>query len=120
MRGKPELEIKTDKVYKTKKNSNGMFIARIIQVPKEEKMLGFILVIENLKKKQIYYEKLLVTKENHYYSFRLARGDLKWVSLNTVAVWDNLGHKLVEVSAPTGKEFYRISDEHCSAYREKQ
>ncbi|MFE4123320.1 hypothetical protein [Priestia sp. YIM B13486] len=119
MRGRPELEIEREKVYKTKKNPNGTFIARIIQVPKEENMLNFILEIKNLKKKELFYRSLLVRTENWYYSFRLARGDLKWVSLHTVAVWDRLGHKLVEVAAPTGKENYRISDEHCSVYREK-
>ncbi|MFP7737748.1 hypothetical protein ACLHDF_31530 [Priestia aryabhattai] len=120
MRGRPELEIETEKVYKTKKNPNGTFIARIIQVPREENMLDFILEIKNPKKKQFSYKRVLVTTENEYHSFRLARGDLTWVSLNTLAVWDGLGHKLVEVAASTGKENYRISDEHCSAYREKK
>jgi len=36
MKGRPELEIERGKVYKTKKNPNGTFIARIIQVPKKE------------------------------------------------------------------------------------
>lgn len=35
-------------------------------------------------------------------------------------VWDSLVHKLVEVAVLTGRENYRISNEHCSAYREKQ
>ncbi|MCM3737043.1 hypothetical protein M3215_14860 [Bacillus cytotoxicus] len=118
MRGRPELKIEAEKIYKTKKNPNGMYVARIIQIPKEEK-LDFVLVIQNRKNKQITYKKVLVTTNNDYYSFRLARGNLEWVSLNVVAVWDNLGHKLVEVSALTGRENYRISDEHCSAYREK-
>ena len=119
MRGRPELEIEREKVYKTKKNPNRTFIARIIQVPKEENMLDFMLEIKHLRKKELTYRNLLVTTENWYDSFRLARGDLKWVSLHTVAVWDRLGHKLVEVAAPTGKENYRISNEHCSAYREE-
>jgi hypothetical protein len=55
-------------------------------VPKEENMLDFILEIKNLKKKELSYKSLLVTTENWYDSFRLARGDLKWVSLHTVAV----------------------------------
>ncbi|HDX9577256.1 TPA: hypothetical protein ROX88_000741 [Bacillus pseudomycoides] len=118
MRGRPELKIEAEKIYKTKKNPNGMYVARIIQIPKEEK-LDFVLVIQNRKNKQITYKKVLVTTNNDYYSFRLARGNFEWVSLNVVAVWDNLGHKLVEVSALTGRENYRISDEHCSAYREK-
>ncbi|MEH7298771.1 hypothetical protein [Neobacillus drentensis] len=54
MRGKPELKIETEKSYKTKKNSNGTFVARIIQMPKEEK-LDFVLEIKNLKNKQITY-----------------------------------------------------------------
>lgn len=37
MRGRPEIRIETEKVYKTKKNPNGMFVARLIQIPKEEK-----------------------------------------------------------------------------------
>ena len=119
MRGKPELKIEVVKIYKTKKNSNGMFVARIIQIPQEEN-LDFILVIQNRKNKQITYKEVLVTTHNDYYSFRLARGTLEWVSLNTVAVWDGLGHKLVEVSALTGKENYRISNRHCSAYRENE
>ncbi|CAI8758660.1 hypothetical protein EMIT0210MI2_11068 [Priestia megaterium] len=49
-------------------------------------MLDFILEIKNLKKKELSYKSLLVTTENWYDSFRLARGDLKWVSLHTVAV----------------------------------
>jgi hypothetical protein len=36
-----------------------------------------------------------------------------------VAVWDGLRHKLVEIGALNGKENYRMTDEHCSAYREK-
>ena len=32
MKGKPELKIETEKIYKTKMNSNKMFIARIIQI----------------------------------------------------------------------------------------
>lgn len=118
MRGRPELKIEAEKIYKTKKNPNGMFVARIIQIPKDEN-LDFVLVIQNRTNKQIIYKKVLVTTNNDYYSFRLARGNLEWVSLNAVAVWDNLGHKLVEVSALTGRENYRISDEHYSAYREK-
>ena len=78
-----------------------------------------VLVIQIRKNKRIIYREVLVTTENDYYSFRIARGNIQWVSLNTVAVWDSLGHKLVEVSATTGKENYRISDEHSSAYREK-
>ncbi|MFE6139136.1 hypothetical protein [Bacillus sp. NPDC057893] len=119
MKGKPELKIETEKVYKTKMSPNKMFVARIIQVVREEK-LDFVLVIQNRKNKQISYKEVLVTTDNDYYSFRLARGNVQWVSLNTVAVWDRLGHKLVEVSAATGKEIYRISDEHSSAYREKR
>ncbi|MGG3662085.1 hypothetical protein [Bacillus gobiensis] len=119
MRGSPELKIETEKIYKTKKNLNGMFVARIIQVPKEEEMLDFVLMIQNQKNKQVSYKEVLVTTENWYNSFRLARGNLEWVSLNAVAVWDSLGHKLVEVAALTGRENYRISDEHCSVYREK-
>ncbi|WP_243526913.1 hypothetical protein [Bacillus pseudomycoides] len=119
MKGKPELKIETEKVYKTKMNSNKMFIARIIQMPREEK-LDLVLVIQNRKNKRIIYREVLVTTDNDYYSFRIARGNIQWVSLNTVAVWDSLGHKLVEVSATTGKENYRISDEHSSAYREKR
>jgi hypothetical protein len=119
MRGRPELKIETEKIYKTKMNPNRMFVARIIQVPKEKEMLDFVLMIQNRKNKQVSYKEVLVTTENWYNSFRLARGNLEWVSLNVVAVWDSLGHKLVEVAALTGRENYRISDEHCSAYREK-
>lgn len=119
MRGRPELKIEVEKIYKTKKNPNGMFVARIIQIPKEEEKLDFVLVIQNRKNKQITYKEVLVTTGNDYYSFRLTRGNLDWVSLNAVAVWDSLGHKLVEVAALTGRKNYRISDEHCSAYREK-
>lgn len=114
MRGRPEIKIETEKIYKTKKNPNGMFVARLIQIPKEEK-LDITLVIQNCKTKQIIYKEVLVTIDNHYHSFRLARGNIKWVSLNTVAVWDGLGHKLVEVTALTGKENYRISDEHYAS-----
>ncbi|GED18171.1 hypothetical protein SAMN04487909_101263 [Aneurinibacillus migulanus] len=114
MRGRPEIKIETEKIYKTKKNPNGMFVARLIQIPKEEK-LDITLVIQNRKTKQIIYKEVLVTTDNHYHSFRLARGNIKWVSLNTVAVWDGLGHKLVEVTALTGKENYRISDEHYAS-----
>ncbi|MBN8253868.1 hypothetical protein [Priestia flexa] len=119
MRGRPELKIEMEKVYKTKKNPNGMFVARIIQIPKDEEMLDFVLVVQNRKNKHTTYKEILVTTHNDYDSFRLARGNLKWVSLNTVAVWDSLGHQLVEVAALTGRENYRISNEHCSAYREK-
>ncbi|MEH7504188.1 hypothetical protein V7152_19610 [Neobacillus drentensis] len=48
MRGKLELKMETEKIYKTKKNSNGMFVAGIIQIPKEEK-LDFVLEIQNRK-----------------------------------------------------------------------
>jgi len=118
MRGKPELKIESEKVYKTKKNPNGMFVARILQIPKVEDKLDFVLILQNKKKKNIIYNKVLVTTDNDYHSFRLARGNIKWLSLYTVTVWDGLGHQLVEVSALTGKENYSISDEHCSAYRE--
>ncbi|MGG1680335.1 hypothetical protein ACIFOT_32285 [Neobacillus sp. NRS-1170] len=118
MKGRPELIIEIEKIYKTKKNPNGMFVARIVQKPKEKEKLDFVLVIQNRKNKQITYKEILVTTDNWYNSFRLARGNIQWVSLNTVSVWDGLGHKLVEVSALTGKENYRISDEPCSAYRE--
>jgi hypothetical protein len=64
----------------------------------------------------VAYRELLVTTRNDYYSFRLARGNIDWVSLYAMAVWDGLGHKLVEIGAPTGKEIYRITDEYCSAY----
>ncbi|MGC9933228.1 hypothetical protein [Priestia aryabhattai] len=76
MRGRPELEIEIErgKVYKTKKNPNGTFIARIIQVPKEENMLDFMLEIKHLRKKELTYRNLLITTENWYDSFRLARG----------------------------------------------
>jgi hypothetical protein len=97
MRGKPELKIEKEKIYKTKKNSNGMFLARIVQIPKEEK-LDFVMEIKNLKNKHITYKAVLVTTDNDYFSFRVARGNHEWVSLNTVAVWDSLGHKLVEVA----------------------
>jgi hypothetical protein len=116
MRGKPELKIETNKIYKTKKNPNGMFVARIIQIP-NDKRLDFVLEIENSKNKQITYKEVVVTTDNDYLSFRIARGNLDWVSLNTVAAWDRIGHKLVEVAALTGKENYRISNEHSSAYR---
>ncbi|MDF2859208.1 MAG: hypothetical protein K0Q87_5059 [Neobacillus sp.] len=116
LRGKPELKKETNKIYKTKKSPNGMFVARIIQIHNEER-LDFVLEIENSKNKQITYKKVVVTTDNDYLSFRIARGNLVWVSLNTVAVWDRLGHKLVEVAALTGRENYRISNEHCSAYR---
>ncbi|OIK17179.1 hypothetical protein BIV60_00355 [Bacillus sp. MUM 116] len=118
MRGKPELKIETEKIYKTKKNDNGAFVARIIQMPKGEK-LDFVLGIKNLKNKQLTYKQVLVTTDNDYFSFRIARGNIDWVSLNTIAVWDRLCHKLVEVAALTGKENFRISDEHCSAYRKE-
>ncbi|MCJ7986817.1 hypothetical protein MUB16_27340 [Priestia sp. OVL9] len=55
-------------------------------MPKEENMLDFMLEIKHLRKKELTYRNLLVTTENWYDSFRLARGDLKWVSLHTVAV----------------------------------
>ncbi|PQZ56195.1 hypothetical protein CQZ94_13160 [Bacillus sp. MYb209] len=116
MRGKPELKIKAEKLYKTKKNPKGMFVARILQVPKEDK-LDFVLIVQNRKTKKITYKKVSVTTDNDYYSFRLARGNIEWSSLYTLTVWDGLGHQLVEVSAVTGKENYFISDEHCSAYR---
>jgi hypothetical protein len=32
MRGKPELNITKQKIYKTKKNFNGLFVARIVQM----------------------------------------------------------------------------------------
>ncbi|MGN4426028.1 hypothetical protein ACTFQN_19665 [Bacillus cereus group sp. MYBK30-1] len=118
MRGKPELKIESEKVYKTKKNPNGMFVAKILQVPKTEDKLDFVLILQNRKTKKAIYKKFLVTTNNDYYSFRLARGNIEWLSLYTVAVWDSSGHQLVEVSAVTGKENYFISDEHCSAYRE--
>lgn len=118
MKGKPELKIETEKVYKTKKNPNGMFVARILQVPKAENKLDFVLILQNKKTKHIIYSKVLVTTDNDYYSFRLARGNMEWSSLYTITVWDQLGHQLIEVSAVTGKENYFISDEHRSAYRE--
>ncbi|MGG1680272.1 hypothetical protein ACIFOT_31880 [Neobacillus sp. NRS-1170] len=99
MKGKPEQKIETKKIYKTKKNPDGMFIARIVQIPKDDKV-DFDLVIQNSKSEQITYEEVLVTTDNDYFSFRVARGNLEWVSLYTVAVWDSLGHKLVEVAAP--------------------
>jgi hypothetical protein len=52
LRGKPELKKETNKIYKTKKSPNGMFVARIIQIPNEER-LDFVLEIENSKNKQI-------------------------------------------------------------------
>ncbi|RBW68586.1 hypothetical protein [Bacillus taeanensis] len=119
MRGRPELKIEAEKLYKTKKNPNGMFVARMIQIPKDEEKLDFVLEIQNRKNKQITYKEILVTTDNDYYSFRLARGNVEWVSLYAVAVWDRLDHRLVEVAALTGKENYRISDEHCAVYREK-
>lgn len=57
MRGKPELKIESEKVYKTKKNPNGMFVARILQIPKEEDKLDFVLILQNIKTKI-----LLITK----------------------------------------------------------
>jgi hypothetical protein len=36
MRGNPKLVIEAEQVYKTKKNPNGMFVARLIMVPKED------------------------------------------------------------------------------------
>jgi hypothetical protein len=95
-----------------------MFIARLIMVAKEDNNLDFVLVIQNTKSKKIIYREVLVTTENHYISFRLARGDMEWISNNTVAIWVKLGHKFVEVLAVTGKENYRIYDEHSSKYRE--
>ena len=71
MRGKPELKIELEKVYKTKKNPNGMFVARILQIPKEEDKLDFVLILQNRKTKNIIYNKILVTTDNDYYSFRL-------------------------------------------------
>ncbi|PGK34917.1 hypothetical protein CN907_21215 [Bacillus anthracis] len=118
MRGKPELKIESEKVYKTKKNPNEMFIAKILQISKEEDKLDFVLILQNRKTKNIIYNKVLVTTDNNYYSFRLARGNIECSSLSTVTVWDGLGHQLVEVSALTGKENYFISDVHRSAYRE--
>ncbi|MCM3005121.1 hypothetical protein M3590_14110 [Priestia koreensis] len=47
MRGKPEQRIEVEKVYKTKMNDNGLFIARIIQIPREEEKLDFVLVVQN-------------------------------------------------------------------------
>jgi len=118
MRGKPELKIESEKIYKTKKNPNGMFVAKILQLPKEEDKLDFVLILQNRKTKKVIYNKVLVSTDNDYYSFRLARGNIECPSLYTVTVWDRLGHRLVEVSAVTGKENYLISDEYCSAYRE--
>ncbi|MEB9502692.1 hypothetical protein P4J13_01740 [Bacillus anthracis] len=118
MRGKPELKIESEKVFKMKKNPNGMFVAKILQIPKEEDKLDFVLILQNKKTKNIIYNKVLVTTDNDYYSFRLARGNIEWSSLYTVTVWDGLGHQLVEVSSLTGKENYFISDEHRSAYRD--
>lgn len=95
-----------------------MFVARILQIPKEGDKLDFVLILQNRKTKKITCKKVLVTTDNDYYSFRLARGNIEWSSLYTVTVWDGLGHQLIEVSALTGKENYSISDEHCSAYRD--
>ena len=72
MRGKPEVKIHTEKIYKTKKNANGTFVAWISQMLKEEK-LDFVLEIKNLKNKQITYKQVLVTTDNDYFSFRIAR-----------------------------------------------
>ncbi|TYR81393.1 hypothetical protein FZC66_05960 [Priestia megaterium] len=119
MRGRPEWKIEHEKIYKTKKNNNGMLVARIIQKPIEDDLLEFSLMVQNRKTKAVLYHQPLVVTGNDYYSFRLARGDIKWVSLYTVAVWDGLGAKLVEVAALTGKENERISNAHCSAYRER-
>lgn len=119
MKGKRILRLESTKIYKTKKNANKYFIARIIQIPKDGDRLDFVLEIQNLRTKKICYNEILVSVENWYNSFRLVRGNMEWVSLYTVVVWDRLGHKLVEVSALTGKESYRIGDEHCSTYRDE-
>jgi hypothetical protein len=76
LKGKPEQKIETNKIYKTKKNPNGMFIARIVQMPIDDKV-DFVLVIQNCKNKQIFYEEVLVTTDNDYFSFRAARGNLE-------------------------------------------
>jgi hypothetical protein len=53
-------------------NANGTFVAWISQMPKEE-TLDFVLEIKNLKNKQITYKQVLVTTDNDYFSFRIAR-----------------------------------------------
>ena len=111
MRGNPKLVIEKEQVYKTKKNPNGTFVARIIEIPREKELLDYVLIIQNFKTKQIVYDKVLLTSRNTYNFFRIARGEIKWVSLYTVGYWDGLSHKVVEVSASTGKENYLISDE---------
>ncbi|WP_409295332.1 hypothetical protein V1498_18680 [Peribacillus sp. SCS-26] len=111
MRGNPKLVIEKEQVYKTKKNPNGTFIARIIEKPREKERLDYVLLIQNFKTKQIVYDRVLITSRNSYNFFRIARGEIKWVSLYTVGYWDGLNHKVVEVSALTGKEKYLISDE---------
>ncbi|ETE97114.1 hypothetical protein C623_0215530 [Bacillus thuringiensis serovar aizawai str. Hu4-2] len=98
MRGKPELKIESEKVHKRKKNPNGMFVARILQIPKEEDKLDFVLILQNKKTKNIIYNKVLVTTDNDYYSFRLARGNIKWSSLYTVTVWDGMGWAWTSIS----------------------
>lgn len=103
MRGNPKLVIDKERVYKTKKNPNGKFVARIIEKPQEKELLDYVLVIQNFNTKQIIYEKVLLTSRNSYNFFRIARGDIKWVSLYTVGYWDGLDHKVAEVSVSTGK-----------------
>ncbi|AIM33679.1 hypothetical protein DF16_orf05264 [Bacillus thuringiensis serovar kurstaki str. YBT-1520] len=57
MRGKPELKIESEKVHKRKKNPNGMFVARILQIPKEEDKLDFVLILQNKKRKILFITK---------------------------------------------------------------
>ncbi len=43
--------------------------ARILQIPKQEDKLDFVLIFCNKKTKNIIYNKVLVTTDNDYYSF---------------------------------------------------
>lgn len=83
---------------------------------KEENMLDFMLEIKYLRKKEFIYRNLLVMIENWYDFFCFVRGDLKWVFLYIVVVWDWLGYKLVEVVVLIGKENYCIFNEYCLVY----
>jgi hypothetical protein len=116
MRGNPKMVIENERQYKTKKNPNGIFVAKLIQKTRENDLLEFVFIIKNLKTKQVVYEKILLTTYNDYFHFRIAQGNIEWVSLYTVGYWDSLGKKIVEVSTTTGKENFILDDNHRSSY----
>jgi hypothetical protein len=116
MRGNPKMIIESERQYKANKNPNGAFVAKLNQKPREGNLLDFVFIIKNLKSKQVVYEKILITTYNDYFHFRIAQGNIEWVSLYTVGYWDRLGKKIVEVSATTGKENFILGDNDRSSY----